>query len=239
VEEARARYLEARAALESARSTLQVLGLSRAEMAGTAAGRLARFRLRSPRPGTVQRRDLAVGDTVKSDQTPVHIVDTKQVWIMVDAFERDLPLLREGLELTFRARSLPGERFTGEVDWLSSALDSEQRTLPLRAVVKNPGGLLRQGMFGTASLHTEPDGQTAALLVPVDAVQTLHQRPVVFVRGDEPGAFRAVPVVLGQESDAATEVLSGLEPRARVVVEGAFALKSALTARGRSAAHSH
>ena len=57
--------------------------------------------------------------------------------------------------------------------------------------------------------------------------------------GDETGVFRAVPVVTGAEGNGRIEIREGLSPGDRVVTDGAFDLKSALTASGRSAAHSH
>jgi multidrug efflux pump subunit AcrA (membrane-fusion protein) len=77
-------------------------------------------------------------------------------------------------------------------------------------------------------------------LVPVDAVQTLGERQVVFVPGDTEGAFRPQPVELGSEAGGQVEIRKGLAPGAKVVIAGAFDLKAALAARrGGGAAHHH
>lgn len=156
---------------------------------------------------------------------------------MIEAYERNIPMLTVGQKVQLTVRALPEQDFEGRIDWISRALDPESRTLRVRAVMDNPEGLLRAGMFGTAQIRTRGDGRAA--LVPVDAVQTIEGRPTVFVPSEEDGAFRAVPVILGEESDGRVEVVAGIQPGDPVVVTGAFGLKSVMTAGSRSAAHGH
>ena len=202
-----------------------------------AAEPLSFFRLRSPVAGVVQRRDVSPGQTVGPTETPIQVASLDRLWVMIDAFEQDVPLLRTGQPVRLSARSLPGRTFDAVIDWISYELDPETRTVHVRAVVDNPGGMLRAGMFGTAAIQVGSDAGLAT--IPVDAVQTLEGRPVVFVPGDEPGEFRAVPVVLGSEAGGSVAILSGPAPGDRAVVRGAFELMSAATAGGRSAEHEH
>lgn len=238
--EARARYREAEAALDAATEELRLYGLSRQAIESIQPGGktpLSRYVLTSPIDGVVQERDVTPGQTVGPETSPIHVVDTARMWVMIQAYERNIPALAVGQTVDLRVRALPGQRFQGRVDWISKALDAKSRTLRVRAVVENPNGVLCAGMFGTAGVQTNAKG--AAALVPVDAVQTVDGRPTVFVPGHENGAFRAVPVALGQESGGMVEVISGIHPGEPVVVAGAFDLKSVMTASGRSAAHSH
>ena len=71
------------------------------------------------------------------------------------------------------------------------------------------------------------------------AIQTVDNRTVVFVPGDEDGEFAAHPVTVGRESNRQAEVLEGLEPGDRVVVEGAFVLKSELMRGELGHGHAH
>lgn len=238
--EARARFVEARAERDALREELRLYGLS-AEAIGAIAPSgpepLSYYRLTAPVSGVVQRRDLVPGQTVEPTEAPVHIVDTGQMWVWVDAFERDLPRLAPGQPVELSVRALPEAQFTGTVGWISRELDEKNRTVRLRAVVDNPAGLLRAGMFGTARIRTGTGASYA--LVPVDAVQTLEGRSVVFVPAGDEGRFRAQPVELGEEGGRGVEIRRGLLPGDPVVVAGAFDLKSALTARTRSAGHDH
>ncbi|MFQ5680335.1 MAG: efflux RND transporter periplasmic adaptor subunit, partial [Gemmatimonadota bacterium] len=236
--EARALFREAEAELEASRETLRLYGLPRERIDAIEAGGeepLSFFRLLSPVGGTVQRRDLSPGQTVEPDAAPVHVARLDRLWLMIDAFERDLPLLETGQPVRFTVRSLPGETFEAVTDWISYELDPETRTVRVRAVAENRGGLLRAGMFGTAAIQVE--GQEARALVPVDAVQTLDGRRVLFVPAGEPGSFRPVSVRLGEEFDGTVEIVEGTAPGDSAVVAGAFELLSAATAEGREAEH--
>ena len=236
----RATYLQAQAERDAARAELRLYGLSEAAIAGIAAGGdapLSRYPLTAPIAGTIQQRDLVPGQTLSAQDTPIHIVNTERMWVMIEADEQDLPRLAPGQPVTLSLRALPGRPFEGVTDWVSRELDKAARTVRVRAEVPNPDGALRAGMFGTARIATGDSARYA--LVPVDAVQMIDGEQFVFVPGDEEGAFRAAPVVTGAEGNGRIEIREGLSPGDRVVTIGAFDLKSALTASGRSAAHSH
>ena len=78
-------------------------------------------------------------------------------------------------------------------------------------------------------------GQDDTLTVPVDAVQTVEGRSVVFVT-DEKG-FRVTPVLAGRRAGDRVEILSGLSGDERVAGSNAFLLKAEL-AKG-EAEHGH
>lgn len=238
--DSKASYLQAKAERDAARAELRLYGLDESDIDTVAVDGeqpLSRYVLTAPIGGVIQRRDLVPGQTISAQETPIHIVNDERMWVMIEAFERDLPRLRPGQRVELKVRALPGETFTGKTDWVSRELDEQSRTVRVRAVVPNEDGLLRAGMFGTARIATE--GEARYALVPVDAVQTVGDDDVVFVPDNETGAFRAVTVTTGDEGGGQVEIRSGLAPGDRVVTAGAFDLKSALTAAGRSAAHSH
>lgn len=239
--EARATFEQARAEHRAATETLRLYGLSLDDIEHhdpPGNEPLSRYTLRSPAAGTVQRRDLVRGQHVAPDGAPLHIVDTTQMWLMIDAFEQSLSRLTEGDPVRFRTRAVPGRSFSGAIDWISASLDKTSRTLRVRARLDNPHGLLRDGMAGTATIEASGDYRRLAL-VPIDAVQRIGERQVVFVPGHEDGAFRARTVSTGSEGEGQVGIREGLEPGEMVVVRGAFDLMSTLTAGSRSAAHSH
>ena len=236
----KATYLQARAERSAARAELRLYGLDSSDISSISVGGeqpLSRYVLTSPIAGTVQQRDLVQGQTVSADHTPIHIVDNQRMWVMIAAYEQAVPRLAPGQAVALRIRALPEQTFRGKTDFVSSELDAQNRTVRVRAVMPNDKGLLRAGMFGTAEINTDDSARFA--LVPVDAVQNVGEDDVVFVPGHEDGAFRAVTVRTGAESKGQVEIRSGLAPGDRLVTTGAFDLKSALTAAGRSASHSH
>lgn len=238
--EAQAQFRAAEADVDVIHERLRLYGLSDAAIEAIepeAAEPLSFFRLTSPVAGVVQQRDISPGQTVGPTDTPIHVARLDRLWLMIDAFEQDVPRLAEGQPVTFTVRSLPGRTFRATTDWISYVLDPETRTLRVRAVAENPDGALRAGMFGTAAI--EVGGGDGHAMLPVDAVQTLGDERVVFVPGEEAGEFRSVPVRLGPEGGGMVEVVAGLSPGDAAVVHGAFELMSAATASGRSAEHGH
>lgn len=238
--EAQASYQEAKAERNATAEALRLYGLSQTDIENIEAGGdqpLSYFYLSSPTEGVIQQRGLSPGQTISSNETPVHVADLSRVWVMIDAYEQDIPYINTGQKVNLAVRSIDGRTFEGEVDWISYALEQGTRTMPVRAVVENPNGLLRAGMFGTARIATGKERNIA--MIPVDAVQTIEGEPRVFVPGDESGSFRPVRVMLGEENEGFVEIASGLQPGDKAVTAGAFDLKSALTASSRSADHGH
>lgn len=239
--EAEARYREALAETKGAAETLRLYGLSAQQIKNLSfdgESPASQFYLTSPISGTVQERELSPGETVSVNETPIQIANTHQLWVMIDAFGRDAPLLEEGQPIRLTVSGLPDKTFQGQIDWISYALNDETRTVRVRAIVDNENGDLRAGMFGTA--HIATDATVSYPLVPADAVQTIGDRQVVFVPGEESGAFHPVTVKTGSESEnGRVEITAGLKPGDEAVVAGAFDLKSALTSGSRSATHSH
>lgn len=238
--EAEANFQEARAELNAAAEALRLYGLSKPEIQNIEAGGdqpLSYFYLSSPTQGVIQERNLSPGQTISSNEVPIHVADLSRVWVMIDAYEQDIPYIEKGQKVEIKVRSIDGQTFGGTTNWISYALEKETRTMPVRAVVENQSGLLKAGMFGTARIFTGKQRNTA--MIPVDAIQTIEGEDMVFVPGDEAGSFRPVAVMLGDENEGLVEIASGLQPGDEAVIAGAFDLKSALTAKTRSAAHGH
>ena len=84
-------------------------------------------------------------------------------------------------------------------------------------------------MFANASIDVGAGGPVSAA-VPAAAVQEVEGEKVVFIPGASPGQFRPVRVELGEQLDGGRVIIrSGLAPGARVVIGGAFALRSELS----------
>lgn len=234
--QAKAEFENARADLESSKATLELFGIA-AENVGNRDYPLSYFVLRSPLSGMVQKRNLSPGQTLSSNSTPIHVVNNNKMWVMIDAYEQDIAHVKTGQEISLTVKSLPGKVFSGKIDWISSALDKDSRTLKLRAVVNNKNGLLKEGMYGTAGIINNEERKKP--IIPVDAVQTIENEKVVFIPGDEEGSFKAIEVVTGNENNGWIEIAGKIKIGEPVVTAGAFDLMSTITSRTRSAAHHH
>ena len=130
--------------------------------------------------------------------------------------------MRGGARLSFPA--LPGQDFSGVVTMVGREVDSQSRTVPIRIDVRNRSGVLRPGMSATAAVDVGTTG-AAILTVPVSAVQRVRNEWCVFLPKDA-NHFEIRRIGRGRDLGGEVEILSGLEPTDRIVVDGAFLLKA-------------
>lgn len=67
-----------------------------------------------------------------------------------------------------------------------------------------------------------------AIAVPVEAIQEVEGRQIVFVQGEHEGDFRAVEVETGEGYDGYVEISSGIKAGDRVVTRNSFTVKAQL-----------
>jgi cobalt-zinc-cadmium efflux system membrane fusion protein len=154
---------------------------------------------------------------------PFTISDLSWVWVVCDVYENDLARLQVDDTAEIHFVAFPDRVFTGRISNILPMLDPNIRTAKVRIEVRNPEGLLRLGMFVTATFRSQQMQDRA--LVPATAIVHLHDRDFVYMPTETAGQFRRVQVVAGDAlAGNQQEVTSGLEPGARVIADGlAFA----------------
>jgi cobalt-zinc-cadmium efflux system membrane fusion protein len=210
---------EAEIAVENAQQKLSALGVA----AGSGTG-LNRFELRAPYDGLVVERKLSVGEAVREDTHIMTISDMSSVWVEVSIPAKDLPLMRVGAKVLVRATAFDAKA-TGTVAFLGALVGEQTRMARARILLANPQGTWRPGLF--VSIEVNAANLQVPVAVETEAVQTLGNRQVVFVREEK----RFVPrsVKLGVSDDKYIEVLEGLPPGTRYAARGSYIIKSELT----------
>src|SRR5467141_253431 len=172
--------------------------------------------IRAPVSGVITDQQVtnAAGVAGLGSPNPFTISDLSYVWIVCDVYENDLPSVHVGETAEIHLNAYPNQAFTGRINNVLPVLDPTLRTAKVRIEVRNPG-LMRVGMFVTATLHSQKKETHA--LVPATAILHLHDRNWVYVpAGDK--KFRRVEVVDGQMLPGSMqEVISGIKPGVQVV----------------------
>jgi membrane fusion protein, copper/silver efflux system len=170
----------ARQNLEAARRRLHFWNIEDAEIA-----RLEKTRqpgeyltLYSPFQGVVWNLQAAQGRRVTAGDPLVEVIDLSAVWIWVDFYQDDLPLLTNGLPVTITSETDPALRAEGTIALLEPFLDAAKRTCRARVDLANPGFKLRPEMYVNAELHLDFG---SGLAVPVGAVLPAGEHNYVFV----------------------------------------------------------
>ena len=164
---------------------------------------------------TDQQVTNAAGVAGLGAPNPFTISDLSTVWILCDVYENDLSNVRVGEKADINLKAYPDRTFTGAISNIGSVLDPNMRTAKVRIEVRNPG-LMRPGMFVTATFHGERKETRASL--PATAILHLHDRDWVYVP-ERDNQFRRVGVTAGDMLPGdAQEIISGVTPGQRVVL---------------------
>lgn len=227
----------ARAAFEAARERLRLLGIRGEQLAEleAAAEPLRNVGIRSPFSGTVIERLASEGAYVAIGEPLYRIANLARVWVQLDAYERDLPLLQVGQRVHIQLDARPSESIEGSVAFIEPTVDPERRIARVRVETDNPDGELRPGMFVQAVVQAGPkDVREAPLVIPKSAPLFTGPRSIVYVQlpNTERPTYEAREVRLGPRSNAGYPVISGLREGERVVTRGAFVLDADLQIRG-------
>lgn len=223
--EAEAEARQVRAEVEGLRSQLGVLG---------SGGR--GIRLVAPIAGVVVQVHATPGEIAGPGEPAFTIADPTAVSVYGQVPELAIPRIREGQRVVFRPHAYRELALPGTIAYVAPAIDERTRSLPIRIVLEETDARMRSGMYGAIELAGD---EARPIAVPVEAVVTIEGQPTVFVPGDEEGAFVPTPVRLGRRAGPYYEIESGIDEGAAVVVEGAFTLKSALSAGELSEGHAH
>lgn len=224
--------LPAKATLDSARRRLRLLGVPASQIEAILQSERLQdtVTVSAPVSGIVTEKWQNQGAYVTAGQALFTVLALDKLWLEVEVFEEQLPLISKNAELAIRFAALPGETFHSKVELIEPVLNSNSRTARVRASVANPNGHLKPGMFALVNLQqTLP----SALLVPASAVLFTGKQSLVYVQPDAAQPYyQPRSVTLGQRVGEVYQVLSGLTAGELVVSQGAFRLDSELQIRG-------
>jgi len=210
--------------VDASRARLKLLSIpddvvARSEKSGVAQ---TRFTLNSPISGVVAELGVRDGAMVSPGMMLFRIVNLSTVWVMADVPEAMASQVRIGSAAEVHVAGL-GDAFIGKLSAILPDVDPATRTLKARVELRNPGLVLKPGMFVRVMLKQSSAAQ--ALVIPQEAVIATGKRTVVIVAG-EGGQYRPVDVQLGRESGGDVEVKSGLSEGQKIVSSGQFMLDS-------------
>jgi cobalt-zinc-cadmium efflux system membrane fusion protein len=188
--------------------------------------------LRAPIDGAVVMRAANPGAELQGQYgggTAVELFtigELDQVIVLGDLHEQDMSSVKAGAPVEVRVVSSPDQVFTGNVDWVSTALDPTTHTAKIRIRVANPDHLLKAEMYATLSI---PLTLPPSVALPRSALLHLSDQTIVFVAlGESPDRRLRFERRRVQVNEDVTgdfyPVLSGLKEGETVVTDGALLL---------------
>jgi membrane fusion protein, multidrug efflux system len=168
--------------------------------------------VRAPFDGVVGQRLVSVGDYVTKGMKVAVVVRINPLRMQLTIPEQFMSAVGVGQPVNFEVDAYADRTFEGRVKYVSPSLQADQRALTIEAIVANPKGELKPGLFATARI--EQPARTPGVLVPAAAVQiTAGTSRVYVVTGDH---VEERIVTTGQTVDTSIEITSGLKAGERV-----------------------
>jgi membrane fusion protein (multidrug efflux system) len=202
-----------------AESQLQQLEAQReADRAAVAAAeaRVEDTVIKAPFSGWLGLRRVSAGSLVSPSTVITTLDDTSSIKLDFDIPEIYLSRIEKGLGVTARSAAWPDKQFVGTVTAVDSRVDPVSRTVMIRSMIPNEEGDLRAGMFLTVTLLKE---NIDALMIPEQALVPERSTQSVMVVGADNIVERRL-VKTGRRRPGEVEILEGLEPGERIIIEG-------------------
>ncbi len=147
-------------------------------------------------------------------------VDPLRVFVSVP--QAYSPSIQTGMKAAITLQEFPGEKFVGAVARTADAIDPATRTLLTEVDVPNRDGKLLPGSFG--QVHFAIGMSVPRLTVPVNTMLFRAEGPRVAVV-DNDGKVHLHPINIGRDFGTTLEILGGLEPNDRVIINPADSLE--------------
>ena len=187
------------------------------------------FDVLSPISGTVTVRNVAIGDYIKEGTKLFEVVDLSKLWVMLDAYESDLPWIKVNDKLEFTVQAMPGKNYEAKVTFIDPFIDGNTRVAKVRAEVLNKNQQLKPEMFVNGIVKSKAEKGLNKILIPKSAVLWTGKRSVVYVKvpNRETPSFLYREIVLEPEAGAFFVVSEGLKENEEIAINGVFKIDAA------------
>ncbi len=136
----------------------------------------------APISGNLVERNVTIGQYVEPANDMFHIVNTSTVFVDLNVFEKDLPLVSTGQKVSLEVSVDPYEVYEGQIVFVNKVFDDVKRTVKVRVAINNKREKLLPNMFVSAKIYVK---QESVLAVPISAIETEGDSKYIFVKTDE------------------------------------------------------
>lgn len=227
-EEALNKLRAAEGELAAMRQRLILYGMSEGKIAALRSPSQVSSEMPVPSPiaGTVTARSVNAGEVIEANKEIVRLTDLSNVWVIAQAFEKDLPKLRVGSGASVTTDAFPDRLFRGQVTYIDPAIDPATRTAKVRVELSNPDRVLKLAMYVNVAFGSLGQSERTVPVVPAASVQNIDGKQIIFLATNDPTIFELRPVRLGGQVNGRYPILEGANVGDRVVTDGSFMLRA-------------
>lgn len=209
-------------ALKNVSQKLFALG---ANTSVTSSSALSRYEIRAPFNGMIIEKHIAQGEAVTEDANVFIISDLSTVWAEIIVPAQDLGTVRVGEKAVVKATSMESVA-EGKITFVGSLLGEQTRAAKARITLINPNMAWRPGLFVSVDLTSSEN--KVAVAVQADSIQTINNRPAVFIKVD--GGFIPKTVSIGRSDGKYSEITNaastGINAGTPYAAKGSFIIKA-------------
>ena len=184
--------------------------------------------------GTVSEKLVAEGAAIQKGQPLFKIANLDTVWASFDLYENQINRFKKGQEITITTNTASNNFYKSKVDFIDPILNTSTRTVTLRAVLPNKGGMFKPGMFVEGQVKAKNSGTLEVITIPSSAILWTGKRSIVYLKPTlNVPVFEMLEITLGAKNGATYEVLSGLKNGDEIVTNGTFTVDAAAQLQGK------
>ncbi|MDC0357905.1 efflux RND transporter periplasmic adaptor subunit [Oligoflexia bacterium] len=173
--------------------------------------------VKAPFDGVLGARLISPGQYLSSGTMLTSLVSLDPIKVEFSVPERFISRLQNSQAVEVEVAALPGATFKGVVFFIAPQVNTETRTVLVKAVIDNQDHKLKPGMFANLNLTLEE--KENAVVIPESALMLQGEQVRVFVVDHEDRA-QIKEIVVGKYLDGVVEVLSGIAVDEKIITEG-------------------
>jgi RND family efflux transporter MFP subunit len=180
-------------------------------------------RITAPFAGVITRRNVDTGDLVDAGgaRTLFLLTQTDPLRIYINVPQAYAQLIKPGQKVSVTQTELRGRTFSGEVARTAGSIDAATRSMQIEVSLPNREGELLPGAYVQVSLPIQAASQAMTMSTNTLMFRSDGMRVAVV---DESGRIKLRPVKIGRNYGESVEVLEGVGPKDRVVLNPADSL---------------
>lgn len=194
---------------------------------------IAKKTIRAPFAGRLGIRQIDLGEVLEPGAPIVSLQSSDPIYVEFSLPQQALSRVEAGNAVEVTTDAFPGRTWSGKVDVVDAKIDTSTRNFIVRALVDNPNGDLRPGMFVDVTVRRP--GTRSVLAIPASAVLFAPYGDSVYITketqtdsGEKQRVVEQIFVRLGERRGDLVAVTSGLKAGDEVVSTGGFKLQNGM-----------
>lgn len=180
--------------------------------------------VRSPIGGFITQINCMIGEYVTPEKMLMTIVNTNQLYLQLDVYEKDIAQLAVGQNVQFYNPNNPSEKFTAKLTKVGKAIDPEKKTILCTAQIDPTNVNFVNNMYIEADVNVK---EYTAKGLPEDALETspdgTYRIYLLEKKSGENIYLNPVSVTTGLKSSDLVEIKTPL-PTQEILLKGVYSL---------------